>query len=193
MTMLDERRNFEFGQPVAQLHRPKNLAYFSGFRNNVAVGRLVSEAMKQVGCRTAFLYAMEGDVIDLLFADGFSFVEAHELDLPSMARMRLGKKPFEFVDMLNMPEFATEPLVHDRPGWRYAVNFPIPFAHETDSDVFASLICFDISPRPDLVTSSPTLKRFSEMLGDLMSLMPNGGGNSNPARDAAYTGTVPIA
>jgi hypothetical protein len=145
--------------------------FMSHFKNKVTMGRLLAEARKAVGAECAFLYAMEGKKLTILAFDGFSLLDANQLTVPTIERLLYGAMAFEYFDMAVMKQFATAALVHDQPGWRYAVNAPVSFNFKSGPDSFVALTCFHKSPRHNAPQMLTSLTPFADITSDLMSLM----------------------
>jgi hypothetical protein len=145
--------------------------FMSHFKNKVTMGRLLAEARRAVGAESAFLYAMEGQKVTILGIDGFSLLDASQLAVPTIERLLYGARAFEYLDMALMKEFATAALVHDQPGWRYAVNAPVPFNFKGGPESFVALTCFNKSPRHNAPQMLTSLTPFADIASDLMSLM----------------------
>ncbi len=171
MSIYERAPRFEMVQHRDAPSNSNTFIFMSQFKNKVTIGRLLAEARKAVGAECAFLYAMEGQKLTILAFDGFSLLDANQLSIPTMERLLYGARAFEYLDMAQMKQFATAPLVHDQPGWRYAVNAPVLFDFKGGPESFVALICFHKSPRhyaPQMLTS---LTPFAEIASALMSLM----------------------
>jgi hypothetical protein len=171
MSFLETNPRFQSKQYRDALSEDNNFGFMSHFRNKVTLSRVVAEARKAVGAQCAFLYAMKGHQPTILATDGFSLLDGTQLSLPTLERLLYGAEAFEFRDMKQMSQFATARLVHDLPGWRYAVNAPVAFSFKEPADSFVTMICFDQRPRDDAPQMLTTLARFADITSDLMSLM----------------------